>query len=149
MIGITAGYVSGLFFASFFTDLRHLLIPFGIFLVFVLTGKQNGLSIHDFTIVAVSFALSFMSGEIYTHFVYNDIISYNNTEGSFSGVVEDYDCYDNDKARYIIKGKINGVRTAKISFYSDILDVGYGDMVSIGNCTFSIISGDYLFDSEI
>ena len=148
MIGITAGYVSGLFFASFFTDLWHLLIPAGIFLVFVLTGKQKGLSVNDFTIVAVSFALSFMSGEMYTHFVYSDIISYDNTEGSFSGVVEDYDCYDNDKARYIVRGKINGVRTAKISFYSDTLDVGYGDTVSIGNCTFRKISGDYLFDSE-
>lgn len=148
MIGITAGYVSGLFFASFFTDLWHLLIPVGIFLVFILTGKQKGFSINDFAIVSVSFALSFMSGEIYTHFVYNDIISYNNTEGSFSGVVEDYDCYDNDKARYIIKGKINGVRTAKISFYSDELDAEYGDKVSIENCTFKKVSGDYLFDSE-
>lgn len=148
MIGITAGYVSGLFFASFFTDLWHLLIPVGIFFVFVLTEKQKGFSINDFAIVSVSFALSFMSGEIYTHFVYNDIISYNNTEGNFSGVVEDYNCYDNDKARYIIKGKINGVRKAKISFYSDILDVGYGDKVSIENCTFKKISGDYFFDSE-
>ncbi len=148
MIAITAGYLSGLFFASFFTDLWHLLIPFGIFLVFVLIGKQKGFSINDFAIVAVSFALSFMSGETYTHFVYNDIISYDNKAGSFSGVVEDYDCYDNDKARYIINGKINGVRKAKISFYSDILDVDYGDTVSIGNCTFRKISGDYLFDSE-
>lgn len=148
MIGVTAGYLSGLFFASFFTDLRHLLIPAGIFLVFVLVGKQKGLSANDFAIVAVSFALSFMSGEIYTHFVYNNIVSYDGTEGNFSGVVEDYDCYDKDKARYILKGKINGECKAKVSFYSDNLDVHYGDTVNIGSCTFKKMSGDYLFDSE-
>lgn len=148
MIGVTAGYLSGLFFASFFTDLQHLLIPAGIFLVFVLVGKQKGLSANDFAVVAVSFALSFMSGEIYTHSVYNNIISYDGTEGSFSGVVEDYDCYDKDKARYILKGKINGERKAKVSFYSDNLDVHYGDTVNIGSCTFKKMSGDYLFDSE-
>lgn len=148
MIGVTAGYLSGLFFASFFTDLRHLLIPAGIFLVFVLVGKQKGLSANDFAVVAVSFALSFMSGEIYTHFVYNNIVSYDGTEGNFSGVVEDYDCYDKDKARYILKGKINGECKAKVSFYSDNLDVHYGDTVNIGSCTFKKMSGDYLFDSE-
>lgn len=148
MIGVTAGYLSGLFFASFFTDLRHLLIPAGIFLVFVLVGKQKGLSANDFAVVAVSFALSFMSGEIYTHSVYNNIVSYDGTEGNFSGVVEDYDCYDKDKARYILKGKINGECKAKVSFYSDNLDVHYGDTVNIGSCTFKKMSGDYLFDSE-
>lgn len=148
MIGVTAGYLSGLFFASFFTDLRHLLIPAGIFLVFVLVGKQKGLSANDFAIVAVSFALSFMSGEIYTHFVYNNIVSYDGTEGNFSGVVEDYDCYDKDKACYILKGKINGECKAKVSFYSDNLDVHYGDTINIGSCTFKKMSGDYLFDSE-
>ncbi len=148
MIGVTAGYMSGLFFASFFTDLEYLLIPAGIFLSFMLIGKQKGLSVNDFAVVSVSFALAFMSGEMYTHFVYNDIVSYDNTEGSFSGTVEDYDRYDNDKARYILKGKINGVHTAMISFYSDELDIEYGDRVSIESCTFRKISSDYLFDSE-
>ncbi|MDE6665562.1 MAG: ComEC/Rec2 family competence protein [Ruminococcus sp.] len=148
MIGITAGYVSGLFFASFFTDLWHLLIPAGIFLAFVLIGIQNKFSVNDFAMVAISFALAFVSGEMYTHFVYNDIISYNNTEGSFSGIIEDYDSYDNDKARYILKGKINGVCTARISFYSDELDAEYGDKVIIENCIFKKMTGDYLFDSE-
>lgn len=148
MIGITAGYVSGLFFASFFTDLWHLLIPAGIFLAFVLIGIQNKFSVNDFAMVAISFALAFVSGEMYTHFVYNDIISYNNTEGSFSGIIEDCDSYDNDKARYILKGKINGVCTVRISFYSDQLDAEYGDKVIIENCIFKKMTGDYLFDSE-
>ncbi|MDE6092172.1 MAG: ComEC/Rec2 family competence protein, partial [Ruminococcus sp.] len=148
MIGITAGYVSGLFFASFFTDLWHLLIPAGIFLAFVLIGIQNKFSVNDFAMVAISFALAFVSGEIYTHFLYNDIISYNNKEGNFSGIIEDYDSYDNDKARYILRGKINGVCTARVSFYSDELDAEYGDKVIIENCTFKKMTGDYLFDSE-
>ena len=149
MIGITAGYISGLFFASFFTDLKHLLILIGIFLSFMLIGKQKGLSVNDFAVFSVSFALAFMLCEIYTHFVYNDIISYDNTEGSFSGTVEDYDSYANDKACYILKGKINNICTAKILFYSDELNVKYGDKVNIEKCTFRKISGDYIFDSEI
>lgn len=99
-------------------------------------------------IVLTAFATAFTVGKLYTHYVYEDILSYNGTCGSFSGTISDYDVYDNDKARYIIKGKINGFRTAEIIFYTGELDAEYGDRIIIENCTFEKISSDYLFDSE-
>lgn len=148
MIGITAGYVSGLFFVSFFTDIWKLIFPIIAFLLYIVVGKLNKFSLNDFAIVSMSFAVAFATGELYTHYVYKDILSYDNKTGSFSGNVSDYNVYDNDKARYIIKGKINGQRTAKIYFYSNELGAEYGDRINIESCTFKKISGDYLFDSE-
>lgn len=148
MIGITAGYMSGLFFVSFFTDAWQLIIPFCAFLIYVIIGKLKGFSINDLAIVSMSFAIAFTAGELYTHYVYKDIVSYADTTGSFSGTVSDYDIYDNDNARYIINGKINNFWTAKISFFSNELDAEYGDRINIENCTFEKITGDYLFDSE-
>lgn len=140
--------MSGLFFVSFFTDTWQLLIPAVAFLLYIAVGKLKGFTLNDFAIVSMSFAVAFAAGESYTHYVYKDILSYDNTAGSFSGTVSDYDVYDNDKARYIIKGRINGFRTAEISFYSNELGAEYGDRINIENCTFEKISGDYLFDSE-
>ena len=97
MIGITAGYLSGLFFVSFFTDIWKLIIPFSAFLIYVVIGKLKGFSVNDFAIVSMSFAVAFTAGELYTRYVYEDILSYADVTGSFSGTVSDYDIYDNDK----------------------------------------------------
>lgn len=148
MIGITAGYVSGLFFVSFFAEAWQLVIPASAFLIYVVIGKLKGFSVSDFAIVSTAFATAFAVGEIYTHYVYKDIVSYSGTSGSFYGKVIDYDVYDNDKARYIIKGKINDFRTAEVSFYTSELGAEYGDRIIIEDCTFQKISGDYLFNSE-
>ncbi|MDE5556582.1 MAG: ComEC/Rec2 family competence protein [Ruminococcus sp.] len=148
MIGITVGYISGLFFVSFFTRAWELVIPAFAFLAYVVIGKLKNFSVNDFALVSMSFAVAFLAGELYTRYVYEDIMKYDNISGNFSGIVQDYDVYDNDKARYIIKGKINNIRTAEISFFTNELDVRYGDRINIENCTFKKISGDYLFDSE-
>ncbi|MDE6833561.1 MAG: competence protein ComEC family protein, partial [Ruminococcus sp.] len=148
MIGITTGYISGLFFVSFFTRAWHLIIPAIAFLIYVVIGKLKKFSINDFALVSMSFAVSFLAGELYTRYVYEDIIKYDNISGNFSGIVWNYDVYDNDKARYILKGKIDNIRMAEISVFTNELDVQYGDRVNIENCTFKKISGDYLFDSE-
>lgn len=148
MIGIMAGYMSGLFFVSFFTNAWQLIIPAVSFLIYIIIGKLKGFLMKDFAIVSVSFAIAFTVGEFYTQYIYKDILSYNDTQGSFSGKVTDYDIYDNDKARYTIKGKINGLRKAEVLFYTNELDAVYGDRINIQNCTFKKISGDYLFDNE-
>lgn len=148
MIGITTGYISGLFFVSFFTQAWHLIIPAYVFLVYVIIGKLKKFSINDFALVAMSFAIAFLSGELYTRYVYEDIVKYDNVSGTFSGTVQSYDLYANDKARYILKGKIDNIRSAEISVFTNELDIRYGDRVSIENCTFKKISGDYLFDTE-
>lgn len=148
MIGITVGYISGLFFVSFFTQAWELVIPAFAFLAYVVIGKLKNFSINDFALVSMSFAVAFLAGELYTRYVYEDIMKYDNISGNFSGIVQDYDVYDNDKTRYILKGKINNIRTAEISFFTNELDVCYGDRINIENCTFRKISGDYLFDSE-
>ncbi len=148
MIGVMAGYMSGLFFVSFFTDGWQLIIPAVVFLIYVFIGHINGFSVRDFAIVSMSFAVAFTAGELYTHYTYNNIILYDGVQGNFSGIVTDFDIYDEDKARYIIKGKINNGQSAKVSFYTNELDAKYGDCISIQNATFKKISGNYIFDSE-
>ncbi|MDE6036001.1 MAG: ComEC/Rec2 family competence protein [Ruminococcus sp.] len=148
MIGITTGYISGLFFVSFFNHAWQLIIPAFAFMAYVVIGRLKKFSLNDFAMVAMSFAIAFLSGELYTRYVYEDIVKYDNVTGNFSGMVQAYDVYDNDKARYILKGKIDNIRTAEISVFTNELDVEYGDRVNLEDCTFKKISGDYLFDSE-
>lgn len=101
----------------FFTDAWQLIIPFGAFLIYVIIGKLKGFSINDLAIVSMSFAIAFTAGELYTRYVYENIVSYADTTGSFSGTVSDYDIYDNDNARYIINGKINNFQDSENIFF--------------------------------
>lgn len=66
MIGIMAGYMSGLFFVSFFTNAWQLIIPAVSFLIYIIIGKLKGFLMKDFAIVSVSFAIAFTAGEFYT-----------------------------------------------------------------------------------
>ncbi|MDE5583758.1 MAG: ComEC/Rec2 family competence protein [Ruminococcus sp.] len=148
MIAVATAYLSGLFFASFFTGAKSFVVPLGFFMIFLIIGISKKFSANDFAVVIVSFTVAFSTNSIYTRYVYENIVSYNGINGSFSGIITDYDVYDGDKANYIIKGKINNRRTAKISVFCDNIGADYGDGVNIENCTFSIIKGDYLFDSK-
>lgn len=78
----------------------------------------------------------------------SEIISYDGREGSFVGEVTDIRELDEDRASYILSGKIDGEVSAKIRYYCEPIDVGYGDVLTLDNCLFSEIKGDYIFDEK-
>lgn len=148
MIGAAAAYMSGLFFASFFTEGSDLLLLAGLLPVFFIIMKLLKYPMKDFVIIAAFFTAACTAGKLYTYFVYDKIVKYADTEGSFSGEVEDAEYYSGDSAMYTLDGKINGTQSAKIIFFSDAYDVSVGDVVTLDSSAFSIPDHDFLFDSE-
>lgn len=148
MIGASAAYMSGLFFASFFTDIAAVLVFLLAGTAVVIFGKRARFKFVDYSIIICSFISAFVISLIYTGISYNKIISYDGKSGSFSGVVTDIDVYSGDSARYVLKGKINGEQNAKVIFYDNNADLQYGDIITIGKCNYTVPSSDYLFDSE-
>lgn len=147
MIGAAAAYMSGLFFASFFTEGSDFLLLAGLFPVFFIIAKLVKLPAGDSLLLALFFGAACCAGGFYDHFVYGRITAYDGVTGSFTGTISDVQFYDGDKASYTLEGEINGVRQAKITFYGDASDVSFGDMMTLENCEFRIPEGDYLFDT--
>lgn len=140
--------MSGLFFASFFTEGSDRLLLAGLLPVFFIISKQVKLSKADITVLAVSFLTAFCVYNVYDHFVYEKITAYNNSAGNFCGEIDDVRFYDGEKASYTLDGKINDTRRAKITFYGDAYEVSIGDKIILENCEFHIPESDYLFDAE-
>lgn len=148
MIGASAAYMSGLFFASFFINKSGIIILPITAVILYLIGKERKFSRLDFYIIVFSFLTAFTVSTAYTLNYYFKITEYTGRNCCFSGKVTDYEIYDGDRASYVLKGKINGTQKAKISIYTVELDAEYGDIVNIENCTFKEPENDYLFDSE-
>lgn len=148
MIGASAAYMSGLFFASFFINKSGIIILPIIAVILYLIGRERKFSRFDFYIIIFSFLTAFTVSTSYTLNYYFKITEYTGRNCCFSGKITDYEIYDGDKASYVLKGKINGTQKAKISIYTVELDAEYGDIVNIENCTFKEPENDYLFDVE-
>lgn len=148
MIGAAAAYMSGLFFASFFTEGSDLLLLAVLFPVFFLIQKITGFHKKDIAAVILIFAAACSIGCLYNLLVYEKITDYAGTTGSFEGEILDVEYYDAGKASYTLDGKINNVQSAKIQFYGDAYDVLCGDEIKLDNCEFEIPEKSYLFDSE-
>ncbi len=147
MIGAAAAYVSGLFFASFFFDNTGIIIALCTALLIAIYGRLKCFKAVDYLILAVFFVGAVTVNRCYTHFVYDEIRAYSETEGSFCGEITDYSVYDGDFAAYTLKGKINNSQNARISVFTTNLDADYGDTVTIEKCTFKAFEKEYLFDS--
>lgn len=148
MIGASAAYMSGLFFASFFINKSGIIILPITAVILYLIGRERKFSRFDFYIIVFSFLTAFTVSTAYTLNYYFKITEYTGRNCCFSGKVTDYEIYDGDRASYVLKGKINGTQKAKISIYTVELDAEYGDIVNIENCTFKEPENDYLFDAE-
>lgn len=148
MIGAAAAYMSGLFFASFFADVRGLLIIAAAAALVLCYGRKKSFSRADYGIIAVSFTAAAAVSLAYTYAVYRPVAAYDGVSGSFTGRVTEYTKYDGDMTSYTLSGRINGVTRAKISYYGSDLDADHGDVVSFGECSFKAPVSDYLFDSE-
>lgn len=144
MIGAAASYIAGLFFASFFMGA----IPFLIIAAFAATiGILNKFSKHDYILISVSFVLAVTVSTCYTHFRYDNVTSYSGKTADFSGEVIEHREYSADKASYVLKGELGGMKNVRVVVYCDDLNVRYGDIITFNNCVFSGIDGDYLTDS--
>lgn len=148
MIGAAAAYMSGLFFASFFTEGSDLLLLAGLFPMFFILTKLIKLPFKDSLLVTILFTIAVFEGFSYNHFVYEKIKAYSSSTGNFCGKVIEVNYYNEDKASYILDGQINGNQKARISVYTDSFDVSYGDIIALENCKFEVPKSDYLFDSE-
>lgn len=148
MIGAAASYMSGLFFAFFFTNIYGF-VMLAVIIAIVFTGaKKRGFGVRDLCIIAVFFLTAFGVGKLYNYLCYDMIMNYSSHTSSFSGKVSDYDVHERDGVSYVLKGEINGFQKAKIYMYSNDLGVDYGDEIIIDECVFSPIEGNFLFDSE-
>ncbi|MBQ8297140.1 MAG: ComEC/Rec2 family competence protein [Ruminococcus sp.] len=148
MIGAAAAYMSGLFFASFFTEGSDLLLLAGLLPVLFMIGRMMKLPSKDSLLITLFFAFSSCSGMLYTHLEYDKITAYSETAGSFSGEITDVKFYDAEKALYTLDGRINGTQKARIVFFENAYDVQKGDIITLESCEFRIPESTYLFDSE-
>ena len=148
MILAAVAYMAGLFFASFFTGISSLLflLPAAAAVFFI--GSYRGMVRCDFIIAGACFIAAAAVFGLYTSLNYDRVTAYDGKTGSFRGTVVSVSDYNGGKSVYTLRGRIDGSRSAKLRLYTDSLDVRYGDIVKIENCTFSIPRGDYLYDPE-
>ena len=113
MIGAAASYIAGLFFASFFMGA----IPFLIIAAFAATiGILNKFSKHDYILISVSFVLAVTVSTCYTHFRYDNVTAYSGKTADFSGEVIEHREYSADKASYVLKGELGGMKMSVLLY---------------------------------
>ena len=148
MIGAAAAYMSGSFFAYFFYDAILLPILIGTVSIGLYFGKKHKWTKNDGILLSVAFTVGIAVYSAYTAYAYRPAVSFDGKFGTFSGEVTEITNYENDRAGYVLKGRINGDTKAKITYYGADLSAEYGDIVDIGECRFAVPESDYLFDSE-
>ncbi len=148
MIGAAAAYMAGLFFASFFTS-PALIVGFAaVIAAAAAVGRRYGFKAFDFGVMSVFFAAAMIVFSVYTAVNHDRCMTMEDCKGSFRGEVTDAVRYSGERSNYILSGCINGDIPARVSFYTQGTYAEIGDIISIGECTFSRLSCDYLFDSE-
>jgi len=148
MIGAAAAYMSGLFFASFFTEGSDFLLAAGLFPLFYFIARKLKWTIADIAMITVIFTSAVTVSHLYTNLVYEKVTAYNGVEADFVGTVTDIRCHDGDKATYTCKGRIENSPECIITYYGDDTFTQIGDRIKLKNCLFEIPENDYLFRSK-
>ena len=148
MIGAAAAYMAGLFFASFFTSPVLIAVFAAVVVAAFIVGRKYGFKLCDYVMMSAFFTAALTVFSIYTSVSYDRCIAFDGCEGHFEGKVVSAVSNRGDSSSYILKGHINGDIQAKVTLYTSETNARLGDTISIGSCTFSRISKDYLFDSE-
>lgn len=148
MIGAAVSYMSGLFFASFFHDIRCLIILSLLGTAVLIHAKAHKWKLSDFLLIVLIFSFGIGAETLYTLLKYKPAIALDGHTGSFSGEVTEISRYDGDMAGYTINGIANEKTSLKLTYYGADINAEYGDIISFENCTFSRLKRDYLFDSE-
>lgn len=144
MIGAASAYISGLFFASFFSFKAAFFISAAA-LLFLITLKMK---CGDILMIAVCFTAAVGIMNDYNVFYYDAIISNSGTRGNFEGEIIELRHLDNDLASYTLKGELGGIKNVRISYLGDDTDADYGDRLCLVGCTFEEFENDYLFNSK-
>lgn len=147
MIGAAAAYMSGLFFASFFTFGSAFIPAAAIAVLLIVFSRRLGITKGDIIMLAVFFVSALCISSVYTAVRYDAAVIYNGQNGSFSGEITSVDYYDEDKASYVLDGRINGNFKVKAVYFGEAYDASVGDTLAVESCTFTVPDSDYLFDS--
>ena len=148
MIGAAAAYMAGLFFASFFNKPVLLLITAAVIAAALAVGRSYGFKRSDRILMTVFFAAAVCVFRVYSCAVYGPAAAMDGCTGSFRGRVTEVRHYSGDNSMYILKGRINGKISAKVSFYTDSAYAEQGDELAVESGYFSKPSKDFLFDGE-
>lgn len=97
-------------------------------------------------VILVSAVTAFTFFRVYTVCVYDSVLKYDGKQISYSGKIIEYKDYSGDRSRYVLSGRINGSRKAKILVYTDTLSCETGDTLSFVGMAQSF-ENTYLFDS--
>lgn len=141
MIGAAAAYLAGLFFASFFTGLKFAAV-FVFLLTLLLIGGIRG---KDLLMMFLCFVFAFAAAKSYGRFYHDRIVSYSGSTVDFSGCIVRIENYTGDLSLYTLKGNMNGISGVKINYFGSTLDVEYGDILHLEDCTLSEYTNDYVF----
>ncbi len=148
MIGAAAAYMSGLFFASFFTEGSDFLLAAGLFPLFYFIAGKLKWTISDISMITVIFFSAVTVSHLYTNLVYEKVTAYNGAEADFVGTVTDIRYHDGDKATYTCEGRIESSPECTITYYGDDSFTQIGDRIKLKKCLFEMPENDYLFSSK-
>lgn len=148
MIGAAAAYMSGLFFASFFTEgSDFLLLAVSIPMFFMICVAILKFRCGTILMLLISFGAGLGAYRYHTENVYDNIMKYEGQTCSYSGKIIAQKEHASARCTYTLDGTINGETHARITFYADSYDVSIGDIMVLENCKLEAPESDYLFDS--
>lgn len=148
MIGAAAAYMSGLFFASFFSFGSGIIIILIVTTLIFILSKRIGITSFDVIMLSVFSIAAMCVFTIYTVVQYDKAVSYDGIEGSFSGNIVSVDYYNDNKALYILDGSLNGLSNKKYLYFGEAYNVSKGDTFKIDKCKLVIPESDYLYNSK-
>ncbi len=140
--------MAGLFFASFFTGIRGAGLLVCAAAGFFFIGKYRGLERTDYIIAVLVFVAACCHITLYGALRKDPVTAFDGKTGSYSGTVTGISDHTGGKSTYTLKGRINGSVPAKVTLYTDTVDVRYGDRISAGSCKFTVPENDYLYNTR-
>ncbi len=150
MICISAAYLSGSFFASFFTEGSVILLASVLFPLLLTVALLNtGGKLKYILVSVVTFCLAAFSFAGYKAVVNKDILSLEGKTVGFGGEVTDITLYDRDKAMYTLRGNTDeGSLKVYLNLYCDDTGARIGDRIDVENCVLRTYENDYLYNSR-
>ncbi len=148
MIGAAAAYMSGLFFASFFSWGSGILLAAGLLPLFYFITRRYKWKTADYLTVILLFIGAVSVSLLYTNNVYNKIVSYDCTYADFTGRITDIRYHDEGFATYTAKGYINDSPRCTVTYHGEDTDSQIGDTLILKNAFFEVPENSYLFSSK-
>lgn len=147
MVYIGISYIVGLFFASLFSlDIQITLALFILLAsaVFCMISRKKFVY---FAVCAVFFSLGTAAFDMYDHYVYEEILSFEGQDVFYSGKVTEIKNYADDRSCYKLSGKINSSVNADIIYYGDTVKCDFYDTLNF-RCTLNGFENTYLFKTK-